>query len=174
PASFGLEIYNNHQRHHLLINADPKTARCHLVEGKFRRGVEEPSTVALLIRKHLDGARLNAVEQPAWERILHFDFSGPEGDVRLIAEMMDQRSNLILTVEGEVLDALNRFPASENRQRVIMPRKPYAPPLPQTKAAPDQITLSSFTAILKSAPDASAWRLLVDRIAGISPLMARE
>src|SRR5258706_7852458 len=98
PASFGLEIYNNHQRYQLLISADPKTARCHLVEGKFRRGVEQPSTVALLIRKHLDGARLNAVEQPAWERILHFDFFGPEGDVRLIAEIMDQRSNLILTV----------------------------------------------------------------------------
>src|SRR5262245_35122421 len=99
PASFGLEIYNIHQRHHMMVSADPKTPRCHLVEGKFRRGVEQPSTFALLIRKHLEGARLNAVEQPAWERIITFDFSGPEGDVRLIAEMMDQRSNLILTVE---------------------------------------------------------------------------
>ncbi len=172
--SFGLELYANRQRRYLLISAEPKSARCHLVSERFRRGVERPSTFALLIRKYVEGARLVEIVQPAWERILHFDFSGPEGDVRLIAEFMDQRSNLILTVEGEILDSLRRVGGRGSRQRVILPRQPYVPPPPQAKVAPDQVTESSLTAILRGAPDSPAWRALVDTISGVSPLLARE
>jgi len=46
---------------------------------------------------------------------------------------MDQRSNLILTLEGEILDSVKRIGPQENRYRVILPRKPYVPPPPRTR-----------------------------------------
>ncbi len=171
--SFGLEIYAGGARHNLLISADPKAARAQVVEGRIRRGVELPSTLALLMRKYVEGARLVQVSQPPWERILCFDFSGGEGEVRLIAELMDQRSNLILTVAGEILDSLRRV-GGEGRARVILPRKPYVPPPPQVKSLPHEVTESALAAILRETPDAPAWRALVGRIAGVSPLLGRE
>jgi len=172
--SFGLEIYAHQQRRYLLISVEPKAARCHLVAEKFRRGVEQPSTVALLIRKYVEGARLTAITQPAWERVLTFDFSSPEGETRLIAEFMDQRSNLILTAEGEILDSARRVGRADNRRRVILPRRVYEPPPPQDKLTPEQVTESGLTAILRAEPDSAAWRVLVAAIGGISPLLARE
>ena len=77
--TIGLEIYANHQRHYLLMTIDPQGARVQLVPDKLRRGVERPSPLGQLLNKYVDGARLMAVDQPPWERILTFDFSGDEG-----------------------------------------------------------------------------------------------
>ncbi len=172
--TLGLEIYAHGERHYLLASADAETARCHLVPGKLRRGVERPSPLGLLLKKYVEGARLVAVHQPPWERILHLDFSGPEGETRLIVETMGNRSNIILTVEGEILDSIKRVGPSQNRYRVILPGKPYVPPPPQGKVPPEQVTPSMLDNFLRQSIEAPAWRVLVDHIAGISPLLARE
>lgn len=172
--SVGFEIYSGHQRHYLLISAAAKSARCHLVPEKLRRGVEHPFPLLLRLKKVVEGARLVGIEQPPWERIITFDFSGELGDTRLIAEIMDQRSNIILTMEGEIMDCLRRIGPQENRVRTIMPGKPYIPPPSQEKELPDAVTPGLMTAFLAQAGDAPAWRVLVERIAGISPLLARE
>ncbi|MBN1311118.1 MAG: NFACT family protein [Anaerolineae bacterium] len=172
--SVGFEIYAQRQRHYLLISAAPKSARCHLVAEKLRRGVEHPSPLHLLLKKYVDGARLVGIEQPPWERIITFDFSGEHGDTRLIAEIMDQRSNIILTLEGEIMDCLRRIGPGENRVRTIMPGKPYVPPPAQGKVLPDEVTAGQITAFLGQAGDTPAWRVLVGHIAGVSPLLARE
>ena len=172
--AYGMEIYANHARHYLILSAESRSARVHLGGQKPRRGVEQPNTLALLLRKYVEGARLTAVTQPPWERILHFDFSGPEGETRLIAEIMDQRSNLILTLEGEVMDSAKRIGPEETRYRVILPRHPYVPPPPQEKTAPDRVTAAMIGDFLRQAGDGPAWRSLVEHVAGVSPLLARE
>jgi predicted ribosome quality control (RQC) complex YloA/Tae2 family protein len=171
--SIGFEIYAR-QRHYLLASIDPKTARCQLVSEKLRRGTEKPSTVALLMRKYLDGAHLKAITQPAWERIIHFDFSGESGDTRLIVETMDKRSNILLTADGTILDSLKRVGSDQNRYRVMLPGKPYVPPPSQEKMLPELVRANHLVDFLKASPDAPAWRALVSNIAGISPLFARE
>jgi predicted ribosome quality control (RQC) complex YloA/Tae2 family protein len=172
--SLGFEIYAGHQRRYLLVSAAARSARCHLVPEKLRRGVEHPSPLLLRLKKVIEGARLVGVEQPPWERIITLDFSGELGDTRLIAEIMDQRSNIILTLEGEIMDCLRRIGPGENRVRTIMPGKPYVPPPSQEKELPDAVTPGLVTAFLAQAGDTPAWRVLVDRIAGVSPLLARE
>jgi predicted ribosome quality control (RQC) complex YloA/Tae2 family protein len=172
--SMGFEIYAHQERHYLLMTIDPDSARCHLVPDRLRRGVEQPSPLGLLLRKYLDGARLMAATQPPWERILWLDFSGHEGECRLIVETMDRRSNIILAVEGEILDCLRRVGPSQNRYRVLLPGKPYVPPPPQRKTPPEQITPSLIDGFLGQSPDIPAWRALVNNIAGVSPLFARE
>lgn len=172
--SVGFEIYAGHRRHYLLISAAARSARCHLVPEKLRRGVEHPSPLLLRLKKMVEGARLVGVEQPPWERIIALDFSGEFGDTRLIAEIMDQRSNIILTAEGQIMDCLRRIGPGENRVRTIMPGKPYVPPPRQDKTLPDEVTPGLMTAFLAQAGDTPAWRVLVERIGGISPLLARE
>ncbi len=172
--AIGLEIYAYQERHYLLITSDPISARCHLVPGKLRRGIRQPSPLGLLLRKYIDGARLVTVQQPAWERILWLDFSGKEGDTRLIVETMGRLSNIILTVEGEILDSIKRIGPDQNRYRVIVPHKPYLPPPPQHKARPDEVTEAMLAGFLRQDADRPAWRALVDNIAGVSPLFARE
>ncbi len=172
--SLGMEIYANRQRHYLLMSIDPRTSRCHLVPDKLRRGTSHASPLGLLMRKYVEGARLNAVRQPAWERILHLDFSGDNGDTRLIVEMMDRRSNIVLTVEGDILDCFKRVGAYQNRYRVLLPGKPYVPPPLQPKVRPEDVTLSMLSTLLRQGQNMSVWRILVDNINGISPLFARE
>ena len=171
--SIGFEIYAR-QRYYLLASIDPKAARCHLVPEKLRRGVEHSSTLGLLLRKYLGGARLDAITQPPWERILHLDFSGDNGDTRLIVETMDKRSNILLTAEGDILDALKRVGPDQNRYRVMLPGKPYVPPPAQDKMLPEQVRANHLDAFLQENPDIPAWRTLVNNIAGVSPLFAHE
>ncbi len=173
--SVGMEIYANHHRHYLLISARSDAARCLRVSDRLRRGTEKPSPLMLLLRKYVDGARLNAITQPPWERILWFDFDGEEGDTRLIAEIMDRRSNLILTDhESRVMEAIKRVGADRNRYRVTLPGQPYVPPPPQNKIAPDAVTAPMISEFLQKSADTPAWRVLVNNLAGCSPLFARE
>lgn len=172
--SVGLEIYAQGARRYLLISADPQSARCHLVSEKLRRGVEVSSPLGLLLRKYVEGGFVEAIEQPAWERVLHLDFTSPEGQTRLIAETMDKRSNIILTMEGDILDSIKRVGADQNRYRVVQPGKLYVPPPPQEKALPESITRETLGTLLRSTPDEPAWKVLVANIAGISPLAAKE
>ncbi len=172
--TIGLEIYARQVRHYLLMTVDPQAARCHLVSDRLRRGVQTPSPLGLLLKKYVDGARLMAVQQPPWERVLHFDFSGEHGETRLIVETMDKRSNVILTVQGDILDSLKRVGPHQNRYRVTLPGRLYVPPPPQDKARPEQVTLRMMDDYLKQDPDRLTWRALVENVAGVSPLFARE
>ena len=173
PLTVGMEIYVR-ERFYLLLSADPQSARVHLVPDKLRRGVEKPSPLGQLLRKYVEGARLVGVEQPPWERVLYLDFSGPEGETRLIAETMDRRSNLVLTFEGQIMDCIRRVGPDENRYRVLLPGKPYTPPPPQRKSAPPDATVTALDDAFRAKPDLPAWQVLVEQLAGVSPLLARE
>ena len=90
--TIGLEIYAGHARHYLLLNASPQSPRIHLAPGKLRRGLPQPTTLGLLMRRHLEGARITHVYQPPWERILVIEVEGAEGPLSLIGELMEAAS----------------------------------------------------------------------------------
>jgi predicted ribosome quality control (RQC) complex YloA/Tae2 family protein len=173
--TIGMEIYANRQRHYLIMTAENQNPRCLLVYEKVRRGVNKPSPIGLLLKKFIDGARVTGVSMPPWERILHVDFSGPEGDVTLIAEMIDRRANVIMVVEDEILDSIRRVGPQKNSRRLILPKHSYVPPPSQDKYMPENVTEGMLATWLNTAEDGQqAWRVLVTHIAGVSPLFARE
>lgn len=71
-----------------------------------------PPTFCMLLRKHLTGAKLSAIEQAGFERVAFLRFSafdemGYPCEKRLVAEIMGKYSNLILCDENEkILAAL--------------------------------------------------------------------
>jgi predicted ribosome quality control (RQC) complex YloA/Tae2 family protein len=173
--AIGLEIYANHARHYLLISAHPQEARIHLVPDRVRRGVENPSPLGLMLRRHIEGATLVSVSQPAWERVVHLEFEAPEGVFTLIAEPMERRSNILLVRDGRIMDCLRRVGPQENRVRVSLPGHEYVPPPPQKlKRAPNLLTLLLLQDALDADPGKAAWRTLTDSLLGFSPLLAKE
>lgn len=170
----GFEIYGGNARHYLLVSAHPHSARIHLNDEKLRRGVSKPSPLGLLMRKYLSGSRLVDIYQPPHERILEFSFSGDEGETLLICEIMDNRSNIILSMGGIILDAIKRVSSEHNRYRVILPNKPYVPPPPQKKQDPVSAKASDLQKILLTEPNLLVWQALVNTYKGISPQFARE
>ncbi|MHB1317173.1 MAG: Rqc2 family fibronectin-binding protein [Anaerolineae bacterium] len=171
--SLGLEIYTG-QRYQLLLDAEPNGNGIALSDERLRRGVESASPLQLLLRKHVEGARLLAITQPGLERILRFSFAGAEGSVDLVCEIMGRLSNLILVgADRVILDAAKRVPARINRYRTVLPGHPYVPPPPQNKlpvAALDQATLRAAL----DAQSGPVARRLVQAVGGMSPVLAQE
>jgi predicted ribosome quality control (RQC) complex YloA/Tae2 family protein len=75
PQSVALQLYAPGLRGWLLASAHPQLARVHLLAAKPRKLAAEPSSFVMLLRKHLEGARLVAVRQPTWERVLELGFA---------------------------------------------------------------------------------------------------
>lgn len=186
--SIALEAYGDHARRWLLLSADPQRPRVYLTEAKPGRGVETPSPLLLLLRKHVEGLRLGEIVQPPGERILSFElfhYGPPDAEsasprpitaFRLIIEAISQYSNLILVdAEGVVRDAARRISAEQNRNRVTLPRHPYVPPPSQNKRSLKDADAHACAAVLgAAAPGGAVWQTLVGGFAGIGPLAGRE
>lgn len=138
----------------LYLSAHPQMARAHVTALKPQKIASEPPPFVMLLRKHLEGARIETITQPARERVLEINIgyhSGPrendeESDekseeervhrrFRLIVEIMGRLSNIILCDEsGLILGSLKRIGADINRYRVIAAGIPYVPPPPQQRS----------------------------------------
>src|SRR5258706_15962098 len=123
--ALGFEIYAHQVRHYLMVSAHPTEARLHLVPDRLRRGVETPSPLGLMLRRYVEGGWLKAIYQPAWERIVHLVFEGAEGDLTMIVEPMERRSNILLVRDGRIMDCLLRVGPDENRVRSSLPGYDY-------------------------------------------------
>jgi len=173
--SIALEVYANQTRHDLIFSAEAAHPRVHFAGEKPRRGTETPSPLLLQLRKHLVGAHLVNLRQPAWERILELRFQRGDETLTLIAEIMGRHSNLILTdAAGKVLECVKRIGSDVNRYRVTLPGHPYvAPPVQNRMPLPEWDEALLAEALAKNA-EIPPERVLVSLIRGLSPLAARE
>ncbi len=130
------------QNRWLYLSAHPQLARAHLTARKPTKIASEPPPFVMLLRKHLEGARIEAVTQPRWERVIELIVgyrSSAESEertrFRLIIEIMGRMSNIILCDEqGMILGSLKRVGAEVNRYRVIAAGVHYVPPPPQQRS----------------------------------------
>jgi predicted ribosome quality control (RQC) complex YloA/Tae2 family protein len=176
-TGLGLEIYAQRQRRYLYLSADMHYPRIHLVPDKLRRGLTKPKPIGLLFRRYVEGGIVTHVSQPPWERIVHLDVQGPEGDVTIIVEPMERRSNLLLVQDGMILDCMRRVGPDENRFRLSLPAHEYVPPPPQTgKLDPTHLKIEGLYGLFDQNDDPKllTHRLLSSRLLGMSPLLAKE
>jgi predicted ribosome quality control (RQC) complex YloA/Tae2 family protein len=129
------------QNRWLYLSAHPQMARVHITALKPPKSASEPPPFVMLLRKYLEGTRIEAIQQPRWERVIEIISShrvSPESEervrYRLIIEIMGRRSNIIFCDEqGMILGSLRRIGSDVNRYRVIAPNVPYVPPPPQQR-----------------------------------------
>ena len=123
----------------LYLSAHPQFARAHITALKPPKIASEPPPFVMLLRKYIEGARIESIQQPRWERCIEIVAgyrSNPDSDerirYRLIVEIMGRLSNLIFCDEqGMILGSLKRVGADVNRYRTIAANVPYVPPPPQ-------------------------------------------
>jgi predicted ribosome quality control (RQC) complex YloA/Tae2 family protein len=129
------------QNHWLYLSAHPQFARAHITARKPTKIASEPPPFVMLLRKYLEGTRVESVEQPRWERVLEIIASHPTSPdseertrYRLILEIMGRMSNLILCDEqGQIIGSLKQVGSDINRYRVISAHVKYVPPPPQQR-----------------------------------------
>jgi predicted ribosome quality control (RQC) complex YloA/Tae2 family protein len=174
--SFGLEVYANQQRHYLLISAHQQYARILLAGEKLRRGVQKPSPLGLLLRRYAEGARVEKIRQPAWERVVILELDGPEGVFEVIVEPMERRANILLVRDDStIVECVRRVGPQDNRVRISLPGKSYEPPPPQKlKRDPDTLTPNLLGEMLDNHPGERTRQILTDRLLGTSPQVAKE
>ncbi len=176
-TGLGLEIYANRERHYLYMNADQQLPRVHLVQGKLRRGLTKPTQLGLAFRSYVEDALVTGISQPAWERILHIELTGPKGDVIIIIEPMERRSNVLLVQNGTIIDCIQRVGPEENSYRLSLPAHEYVPPPPLTgRHDPTTLTLDVLRGIFEQESDTKrkTQQVLSSRLLGVSPLLAKE
>jgi len=118
----------------------------------------QPTSFAMLLRKHLGGAVLTKVVQRAFDRILILSFTSTEmGDAELVIEL-SKEGNVLLVKEGKIVQPL--FSRDYGR-RALRAKFEYVPP-PLT---PDPATMSieEFGNVLSSSR-ADIVRTLATRI----------
>ncbi|MDN5345104.1 MAG: hypothetical protein PWQ18_1218 [Clostridia bacterium] len=164
----------------LLLCSLADQARVHLTAASFTNPANPP-LFCMVLRKHLEGGTLTAVEQPALERVLELHFQttdelGRPAARRLIVEIMGKHSNIILlNPEGNIIDAARRYTHAVSRHREVLPGRPYIPPPAQAKTDPRQISDETLARLLlEGSLDTPLERLLVAKLAGLGPETARE
>ena len=164
----------------LLLCAGASQSRIHLT-SLSRENPAAPPMFCMLLRKHLGGGRISAVEQPGLERavILTVDMMdelGEPGQRKLILECMGRRSNLILTDgQDRIIDCLRRIDLEMNEERQVLPGLYYRLPPAQQKADPVAAGEELLRRLLHEvSPDTPADRFLLDTFWGLSPLVCRE
>ncbi len=173
-----LELYTRGGRQDVFFSIDSRHARVHPA-GEQRQGLKKPSPFCMLLRKYLVGGRVRSVHAPELERILEIDFEPPEGmpPVKLIAEIMGRRSNLVLVGADDVIIGAAR-PVSweKNPLRAILPGEVYRPVPPQERLNPldmdRELFSGRFLSLLEKGTDPE--KALLGTVGGTAPLTARE
>ena len=164
----------------LLLSAGASAPRIQLTETP-RENPAEPPMFCMLLRKHLVGAKIANIVQPALERIVKLELDitddfGQPGKRTLVLETMGRRSNLILLDEEErIIECLRRVDADMSASRQVLPGLYYEQPAATERLPVTEETQGGFLErILAANPEQTIDAFLLDQYFGISPLMARE
>ena len=172
-----LQLKCREGRQKLLFALNPTAPRLHLTASNPENPAEPPM-FCMLLRKHLLGGRLIAMEQIPMERCAMFIFDcidemGDHVNKTLVAELMGRTCNLyLLSPEGRIIDCLRRIGLDESAKRAALPGLMYQKPEPIAKENPAQeVNFADF--LSKSGADLLSDRLM-DSFGGLSPLVCRE
>ncbi|MEY8444670.1 fibronectin-binding protein EfbA [Enterococcus ratti] len=137
-----LVIRSRGKSHRLLLSAHPSYARIQLTQIDYQNP-DTPPNFVMMLRKHLDGAILESIEQIENDRVIHFHFTKRDelGDLQniiLIVELMGRHSTIILVNKesGKILDAIKHIGSSQNTYRVLLPGADYITPPKQHQLDP--------------------------------------
>lgn len=134
-----LQIRSNRQSHRLLLSAHPVFGRIQLTETTFENPAQ-PSTFIMVLRKYLQGAVIESIEQIENDRIVEITVSnkneiGDDIQATLIIEIMGKHSNILLVDKSsnKVLEVIKHIGFSQNSYRTLLPSATYIAP-PSTEA----------------------------------------
>ncbi len=102
----------------------------------------------MLLRKHLQNARITAISQPGLERVIHLrlEHLNELGDLcekKLMIEIMGKHSNIIFCDDkDQIIDSIKHISGMVSSVREVLPGRPYFIPKTQNKWNPLRFSAS--------------------------------
>lgn len=133
----------------------------------------------MLLRKHLNSAKILSIEQPGLERIIQFKIEhlNELGDLcikYLIVEIMGKHSNIIFCNDSfKIIDSIKHISGLVSSVREVLPGRDYFIPETQHKLNPLTLTKEEFFTIIMKKP-LSLEKAIYTTLTGFSPVMANE
>lgn len=173
-----LTIKNNGGQTRLLMSADASLPLIYMTEANKPSPMTAPN-FCMLLRKHLQNARIISVTQPGLERIVKFELEhlNELGDIcrkYLVIELMGKHSNIIFYDDKNmIIDSIKHISGMVSSVREVLPGREYFIPKTQDKEDPMQVTKEEMkTTLLKNSMP--AFKAVYMEFTGISPCMAHE
>lgn len=162
----------------LLLSAGAGLPLIYLTENTKPSPLTAPN-FCMLLRKHLNSAKILDITQPGLERIINFKLEHLDemGDLRvkhLIIELMGKHSNIIFCDENnKIIDSIKRVNQFVSSVREVLPGRDYFIPVTTEKQDPLTINFETFRDIVLKKP-LPIGKALYQCLTGISPLLANE
>lgn len=183
-----LTIKNNSSQYRLLLSADASLPLVYLTDKNKQSPMTAPG-FCMLLRKHLQNARITRITQPGLERIIriymeHLNELGDLCEKSLIIEIMGKHSNIIFCKEENmIIDSIKHISGLVSSVREVLPGKEYFIPQTQDKANPLALLTENneetpsgklqFETLLSGKP-MPVFKALYSSYTGLSPIMAQE
>lgn len=173
-----LTIKNNRENYKLYLSANASLPLIYLTDETKQNPMTAPG-FCMLLRKHLNSARILDIIQPGLERIIqikieHLNELGDLCIKYLILEVMGKHSNIIFCDEEfHIVDSIKHISHMVSSIREVLPGRDYKMPLSQDKANPITIQFEDFTHYVLTKPTAIG-KAIYTGLTGFSPLMANE
>ena len=195
-----LTIKNNGSQYRLLLSADASLPMVYLTETNKPSPMTAPG-FCMLLRKHLQNARITAISQPGLERAIHLrlEHLNELGDLcekKLIVEIMGKHSNIIFCDDkDQIIDSIKHISGMVSSVREVLPGRPYFIPQTQNKWNPlrfsslytkegsslffkspedsEDLTYVNLCAHMKEKP-MPLYKALYTTYTGLSPIIAQE
>lgn len=188
-----LTIKNNGSQYRLLLSADASLPLVYLTDKNKQSPMTAPG-FCMLLRKHLQNARILDITQPGLERIIrirleHLDELGDLCKKTLVIEIMGKHSNLIFCNENTIIDSIKHISGMVSSVREVLPGREYF--IPQTQDKQDPLAFLSEAAAFDktactprrtgqdfiekiSSMPMPLYKALYCAYTGLSPVMAQE
>ena len=173
-----LTIKANSGQERLFISANASLPLVYLTDTNKPSPMVAPN-FCMLLRKHLNSARIISITQPQLERIIkieieHLNELGDLCTKYLIIEIMGKHSNIIFVDDQNmIIDSIKHISGFVSSVREVLPGREYFIPQTQEKADPNTITEEDFIPAVFQKP-LPLNKAIYTSLIGFSPLMANE
>lgn len=173
-----LTIKNNRDQYKLLISAGASLPLIYLTDDNKPSPMTAPN-FCMLLRKHLNSARILSITQPGLERIVditieHLNELGDACVKHLIVELMGKHSNIIFVDElMKVVDSIKHVSAMVSSVREVLPGRDYFIPETQHKINPFELNFELFQNEVLAKP-MKLNKAIYTSLTGFSPLISNE
>ena len=174
-----LTIKNNGGQVRVIMSADASLPLLYLTQENKTSPMIAPN-FCMLLRKHLQNARIVAVDQPmGLERIvkLQLEHLNELGDLctkYLVIELMGKHSNIIFyDDQNMIIDSIKHISGMVSSVREVLPGREYFIPNTQDKEDPLTVSREEIHRVLTAA-SRPVFKAIYGSFTGISPCIAHE
>lgn len=173
-----LTVRVEREQYKLLISAGASLPLMYITENSKVSPLTAPN-FCMLLRKHLNNAKIIDIYQPGLERIInikveHYNEMGDLCYKLIIVELMGKYSNIIVTdLDGKIVDSIKHISANVSSVREVLPGRTYFIPDTTNKKNPLEVEKDTFISTISSS-SLPISKAIYTSFTGISPVIGEE